>query len=373
VTDAGRQEFWAGLALAAGGITFAVFAPIWGILADRYGRKSMVCRAMFGGALAILLISFSRTVPQLLMGRVFQGIFSGTLAASIALVASVVPMRHSGFALGMMQAAVFIGNAAGPLIGGITSDAFGYRVSFRIGALLAFSGGLLTLLGTMEKFTPPKSDHVGAGIPGFRALFLLPGFMLGVLVLFSVRFSNSISNPSFPLIVTELLGSPENLNSITGSIIGTAAIAAAVAAAVLGHAGDRFGRKRVLFGCCLVACAASVGHYFVNSIALLFVLRILFGFSVAGMLPAANSMIHEVIDSRAIGKAYGLATSLSMLGGAAGPAIGGGLAMQAGLRVPFLVTGAAQLLLIVLLSRYFSRVKAPGPARNRRERIDDDQ
>lgn len=41
------------------------------------------------------------------------------------------------------------------------------------------------------------------------------------------------------------------------------------------------------------------------------------------------------------GKAYGLATSLSMLGSAIGPTVGGTLAMQAGLRVPFLVTGTA--------------------------------
>lgn len=358
VTDPGKQAFWAGVVMASGGVTFALFAPVWGILADRYGRKAMVCRAMFGGTLAILLLSFSQNVTQLALGRVFQGVFSGTIAASITLVASATPRRHSGFALGMMQAAVFIGNAAGPFVGGLAADTFGYRISFRIGAMMTLIGGLLTLFGTKENFTPKTSnqnhDHPTIG---FRKLMLLPGFLMGALVLFSVRFSNSLSNPSFPLIVEDLIDSLHRLNSITGSIIGTAAVAGAIAAAVLGHLGDRVGRKRVLIGCCITACAASLGTYAVQRVPTLFVLRILFGFSVAGMLPAANAMIHDVIDHRAMGKAYGLATALSMLGTAAGPIIGGWMGMQMGLRIPFLATAFAQIVLILMLMRFVRGTK----------------
>ncbi len=73
--------------------------------------------------------------------------------------------------------------------------------------------------------------------------------------------------------------------------------------------------------------------------------RVLFGLAVAGMLPAANAMIHQIIDRRSIGKAYGLATSLSMTGAALGPLSGGILARGAGLRTPFLATAVLQLLL----------------------------
>lgn len=348
VEDSGAQAFWAGIVLASGGLTFAIFAPVWGILADRYGRKSMVCRAMFGASVAVFLMSYARTVPQMIMFRVVQGAFSGTLAASIALVAGVVPLRRSGLTLGMMQAAVFIGNALGPFVGGIAADIFGYRFSFRVGALLTLLGGLLILFGTQERFTRPDRK-AAAEIPGFGKILLLPGFMISVGVLLGVRLSNTISNPSFPLIVRDIIESMRNLNSVTGSIIGVAAIAAAAAAALLGHVGDRLGRRPVLVGCCLVACASSVGHYFAQSIPTLFAVRILFGFSVAGMLPAANATIHEVVDPRSIGKAFGLATSLSMLGTAIGPTVGGFLAMRAGLRVPFLVTAAAQLCLAGLI------------------------
>lgn len=93
VSEGGAQAFWAGIVLASGAVAYAVFAPVWGIVADRIGRKAMVCRAMFGAAAAVLLMSFATTVPQMILFRVIQGIFSGTLAASIALVASVTPLN----------------------------------------------------------------------------------------------------------------------------------------------------------------------------------------------------------------------------------------------------------------------------------------
>jgi len=361
VREGGRQAFWAGLVIAAGGLMFALFAPLWGVLADRHGRKPMVCRAMFGAAVSVLLMSFARTVPHLVMFRMVQGAFSGTFAASIALVASVVPRRRSGLALGMMQAAVFVGHALGPLIGGVMADMVGYRASFRLGACLTLLGGLLVQLGTTEHFTPPARG-LSVDRPGFLAIVQAPGFLISVLVLLFVRLSNSIANPSFPLVVREVVETPTRLNSVTGVIIGAAALAAALAAAWLGHLGDRFGRKRVLLACCAGAVLAALGHYVARTIPALFAARLAFGFSVAGMMPAANAMIHEHVDPRSIGKAYGLATSISMLGLAIGPTLGGTLALHAGVRAPFLVTAAAHLGLagIILWVLRKERVPAGG-------------
>ena len=348
VPDAGDQAFWAGLVLSAAGLTFALSAPFWGIAADRYGRKLMVCRAMFGGTAVLLLMSYVQTVGQLLVCRLLQGAFTGTMAASVALVASVVPRKRSGLTLGMMQTAVFIGTTVGPFFGGLMADSFGYRASFRMGALLCLAGGLLVYFGTREDFSSPAAGKEGK-TSGFLSIFMLKGFFLAVLVMFAVRFNNTMINPSFPLIVRDILPSAEKINSITGSVMASAALAGAFSAALVGYVGDQYGHRRVLFGCCLLAAAASAGHFWAMSINQLFAARVLFGLAVAGMLPAANAMIHGIIDHNSLGKAYGLATSLSMLGTAAGPFAGGYLASSAGLRMPFLVTAGTQLALGVLI------------------------
>jgi DHA1 family multidrug resistance protein-like MFS transporter len=348
VADAGEQALWAGIVLASAGVTFVLFAPFWGMLADRHGRKPMVCRAMFGGAAVLLLMSWVRSLGQLVACRLLQGAFTGTAAASVALVASVVPRERSGFALGMMQTAVFLGSTLGPLFGGVMADTLGYRAAFRGGALLCLLGGLLVGCCAREDFRPAGSKP-RAEQATFGAILASRGFLPAVTIMFGVQFGNTLINPSFPLIVAEILPGAGNLNSVTGAIVAGSALAGAVSAAVLGHAGDRFGHRRVLIGACCMAVPAAAGHYWAHSLGLLVAARLLFGLAVASMLPAANAMIHAIIDQGALGRAYGLATSFSMVGVALGPFMGGCLARHAGLRVPFLITAAVQSALCLLI------------------------
>ena len=348
ITNKADQVFWSGIVMSATGVTLALFAPIWGILADRYGRKAMVVRSMIGGTLVMILVSYVQTVHELVICRLVQGMLTGTVTASIALVASVVPAKRGSFALGMMHAAVMIGVCVGPYVGGVVADAYGYRVAFRIGALIIFAGGMVVLFGARENFIPPQ-EEAGATRSAFRSVFVAPGFLAAVFVLFSVRFSNSIARPSFPLIVKDILGSEDRLNTITGSIIAVAALSGATAAALLGHFGDRLGHKRILICCAIGGAAASMATYYANSLPAMYVVRIGFGFAVAGMLPAANAIIHRAIRGDHLGKAYGMATSLSMAGFAFGPLLGGWVGGSFGLRVPFAVTGACQVVVAVVV------------------------
>jgi len=112
--------------------------------------------------------------------------------------------------------------------------------------------------------------------------------------------------------------------------------------------GDQWGHRNVLVTCSLGIAGASVGHAVSANLGHLVIARIFFGLAVAGTLPAANALIHRMTDQRHIGKAYGLATSLSMAGFALGPLAGGYLAKVMGLRGPFLVTALAQLCVCLL-------------------------
>jgi len=182
---------------------------------------------------------------------------------------------------------------------------------------------------------------------------------LAVAILFMIRFSGSVANPSFPLIIEQIRGTRVNLNSVTGSIIASAALAGAVSAGLLGYFGDRWGHRRVLLTCSLASAAVALAHVMVWSIPTLLVIRIVFGFSVAGMIPAANVLIRQGIHQRDIGKAYGAAAALSMSALAAGPFLGGLLGKTVGLRVPFIVN-AAGLLVVAVLTRLLVRSEYRG-------------
>jgi len=141
ITDPRLVPIWAGLLATAGGVTMIGAAPLWGMIADRYGRKPMVQRSMFGGAVILGLMGLVHNVNQLLILRLLQGAVTGTIAASVALVSSVTPKRRMGYSLGLMQMAVFTGASVGPWLGGAMADHFGYRAPFAVTAALLFAGG----------------------------------------------------------------------------------------------------------------------------------------------------------------------------------------------------------------------------------------
>ena len=342
-----EQARWAGYVMSGAGLTLAVFALPWGMLADRYGRKAMVVRAMVGGTIVLNLMASVETVQQLIVCRLLQGALTGTVAASVALVASVVPSRRSGFALGMMQSAVMIGMALGPFLGGIAADHFGYRTTFRLGSLIVLCGSMVTYFGIKEDFSPPARDEHAVRL-GFRELVTTGGFLGGVFVLFSSRFSHTVAMPSFPLIVEELLGTRENLNSVTGSMVGCSAVGAAVSAAVLGFCADSWGPRRILVACCLGGAVTALVHAVVQTVPQMYVLRVLHALAIAGMMPAGNAIIRRFTDRENVGKAFGVATALSTGGLALGPWVGGEMASEWGLRTPFVVQSAALVGVAVL-------------------------
>ncbi len=95
--------FYAGIAVASSSLTSALMAPIWGSLADRYGRKPMMLRASIAMTMTMGGIAFVPSVFWLLLLRLLNGVFSGFVPNSTALIASQVPKNQSGYALGTLS------------------------------------------------------------------------------------------------------------------------------------------------------------------------------------------------------------------------------------------------------------------------------
>ncbi len=130
VTDPVALKMWVALFAASAPLAFAVFSPIWGALADRFGRKPMLIRAYFGGALVLSLMGVVDHAESLIALRILQGALTGTITATQTMVSVGTPRHRTGFALGTLSAAVFSGTMAGAATGGIIAEAFGYRMAF---------------------------------------------------------------------------------------------------------------------------------------------------------------------------------------------------------------------------------------------------
>src|ERR1700749_1910301 len=121
---------WAGVAYGATFFTAALTAPLWGRLADRYGRKLMLIRASLGMAVAMSLIGMAHNVYELVGLRLLAGLLGGYSSGSAILVASQTPKSRSGWALGILASGIMAGSLVGPLIGGLLPPLIGIRNTF---------------------------------------------------------------------------------------------------------------------------------------------------------------------------------------------------------------------------------------------------
>ena len=353
VRDLGVSErmvpVWSGLLITGAGLTQSIMGPVWGYVADRYGRKPMVQRAMFGGAVVLTLMGFVTSVHQLLALRVLQGAVTGTVPASIALISSVVPQARLGFSLGLIQMAVFSGGSIGPYLGGIVADHFGYRVPFGVTGALLFTGGILVLLGARERFVRPDPREQASSAP-WRQILRARGLMMLLAVFFLMNLSSSLVAPIFPLFVEEIVGGAERAATETGLLLAITGIAAAFAAVMTGRLSDRLGYKNMLVAATAFAGLIGIPHAAAHTLWQLALLRLLFGLAAGGMIPAMNAMVAQIIPRDRLGQAYGFTTTASALGFATGPAIGGWAAAILGYRVPFVIMGV-MLLALALVQR----------------------
>src|SRR5690606_28151164 len=143
VRGGGSLVFWVSAVFSVQAVSMMFAAPIWGAVADRYGRKLMVVRSLIGGAVIILLMGFARSAEELTLLRLIQGLITGVMSASSSLVASVTPRERLGYAMGLMQTANWAGVSVGPMIGGVLEFFFGYRIAFVVTAALLLLGGVL--------------------------------------------------------------------------------------------------------------------------------------------------------------------------------------------------------------------------------------
>ncbi|MGD8463332.1 MAG: MFS transporter [Anaerolineae bacterium] len=344
ITDLHEVELWSGLLFAAQAVTMAIFAPIWGSVADRYGRKLMVQRAMFGGAFVLAAMGFVQNVQQLAILRLIQGMLTGTVPAATTLVASSTPRERSGYALGLLQTAVWTGASIGPLLGGLVADTWGYRAAFWVTGLLLFVAGLTVWRFVQEDFTPPtrqKDDPEDGFWYGLKLVVKSKGLRSLFSVRILVRLGVRTLGPILPLFVQSLIPNSTRVASIAGLVSGVSAATSAIGAVTLGRASDRLGYRRVLLVCALLAAVIYIPQFFVTNPWQLVILQGALGVVMSGVLASTSALLATLAPEGHQGAVYGIDTSVVSTANAIGPMLGASIAAALGLRAPFILAAAA--------------------------------
>lgn len=145
---------WSGIAFSATFFGTAITAPLWGRLADRYGRKPMLTRAAVGMAIVMSLIGLAQNVTELVGLRLLAGLIGGYASASTVMIGTQTPPDRAGWALGILSTGALAGNLIGPLIGGLLPPLIGIRGTFFFGGGIIAVAALLTIFVVREDFQP---------------------------------------------------------------------------------------------------------------------------------------------------------------------------------------------------------------------------
>jgi DHA1 family tetracycline resistance protein-like MFS transporter len=153
--DDGHAAQITGVFGAAWALMQLIFAPLFGALSDRFGRRPVLIVSMFGLALDYLIMALAPNIAWLFVGRVISGITSASGSAAGAYVADVSTPQNRARNFGRFMAAANAGIVLGPALGGFVGQV-DPRAPFWVAAALAFVNGLYGLFVVPESLSKER-------------------------------------------------------------------------------------------------------------------------------------------------------------------------------------------------------------------------
>ncbi|BCP58090.1 MFS transporter [Streptococcus parasuis] len=325
----GLVEYYAGLAVSTNALAAALMAPIWGSLADRYGRKPMMVRAAFAMIFTMGGMAFVPNVFWLLVLRVLNGVFTGYIPNATALIASQVPKDKTGYALGTLSTGAVAGNLIGPTLGGVLAEIFGVHTVFLLVGLLYAIVVLLTVLYIREDFVPiKKSDAMP--VKDLFAQIKDRQMMVGLFVTSMIIIAAAQAVVPILTLYVRHLGQTDNLLFVAGFIISLPGMASLVTSGYLGKLGDRIGNHLLLLMALTYSLLINVFCVFAQNPFQLGLLRFLYGFGTGALLPSINSLLTKLTPKEGISRIFSYNQLFNNLGTVVGPMMGSAVAAHMG-------------------------------------------
>lgn len=352
-----EAALWAGIATALGGVGSFVSGPIWGMLGDRYGRKPMLIRACFGGAIGLTLFGFATNIWQVVAIRTFIGIMAGAPAAAMALIAAGTPAKRLPKALGQFQGATLGGIAIGPVVAAVFIAAWGYQTTFIVAGILMFSGALVTVFMIKE----PKqalAAKPGAGTQGLRTVLKSPLAWSALMLVLVLSFAAPMVQPVLPPYVISILPADANGTVIIGWLFFGMSAASAIAAVYAGKLISKAGHQRMLLISAIGVAVMLVPMAFVNTVWALSIFAILMMLFQGLLTTSAVSLLPTVVTAAALSSMFGLYQSVQALSGQLGPALGGVVAVNLSYQAVFVIAALALTVLGIPMFLVFKRIAA---------------
>lgn len=333
-----------GMLMAVFGIMQFLFAPMWGSLSDRYGRKRLLVVGVLGNVVSNLIFGMATNLGMMFLSRILAGIFSSaTFPTAMAYISDNTDERSRGGGMGIIGAAMGVGMVLGPGVGGWLGGQ-NLSIPFFLAAGLSLLASLLIVFLLPESL-PVEKRQVGGKLRGpqlglmWHSLFGPLGFLL--LLAFMVNYALANFEGIFGLYAKHRYAyGPEQVGSIL-TVIGL--ISALIQGFLTGPATRRLGEERVI-KLSLFASGLGFGLMLLAGSYPMVLLTVSFFILSNTMLrPSISSLISKRAKGGQ-GAALGMSSSFESLGRVVGPLWAGTL-FDININLPY--ASAALILLAV--------------------------
>jgi DHA1 family multidrug resistance protein-like MFS transporter len=325
VTDPAAIALWSGALAAVTPLVSGLLSPLFGRLADRFGRKMMLIRSLAGFTVIIAAMGLVTSVRQLFAARLLMGLFAGFTPMAIAVASVSAPRDKASVAIARVQGAQLLSVAVGPAVGGIVASHLGFRPAFFVTAGMC----VVALVALIFLFEEARTSEAGEGRAARRSTPLreflrYPHFMSVMGMLLIAQFVDRGLSLLIPLQVAQMPGVEAAATS--GLIIAVAAVGATLSASAAARLSQIVPAGQLLLGQLLVGGAFCAAMALAESRLLLLVLRTIVALCLGGALTLSYTVGGMIVPPETRGAAFGWLALGVQIGTAASPLLNGWVA-----------------------------------------------
>lgn len=340
-----------GLIAAISAFTGVIFSIPAGILADKFGKKTMLIFSAFVFSTAPFLYILVKELWQLAVIRFYHGLATAIfMPVALAMVSEMFP-QDKGEKMGWFSTATLLGRFAAPVAGGglISILAFNAQMGFKAVYLVCALSGIMTLAVLkmpVSGGTKREKQKPGDILSSFKNSDSDKEILITSLTQAAILFAYGAFETFLPLYAIKIGLSVH----LIGIFLAAQIITLALSKPIMGRFSDRHGRKPQIFTGLLISAACMCGFSFFTSFIPLLSLSIFFGLSHSVVTSAVFPFIADLSRQGQRGSAMGVLGSIMDIGHTAGPLVSGIVAAYMGLSKSFI--SASCVLLIAAISFY---------------------
>jgi len=348
----GASGLTVGLLLMSYSLMQFFFAPMWGRLSDRIGRRPVLLISLAASAIGYTIWGFSGSLAMLFLSRIVAGFGNANLAVAQAYVADVTPEEYRAQGMGMIGAAFGLGFVLGPAIAGIASH-FGVQPN-HLGFIAAFFS-ICDLIFTALVLPEPESrkgkahNIFASGVDYYFRTLTNQKFALSLFIMFISTFAFANMETTLVLLTNQYY----NFTMVQNSYLftGLGLVMVVIQGGLIRQLGKKYPDAPLISaGTALITIGLLLIPVTHNLVVLCIGLIILATGSGINN-PSNSSLLSKLCPREETGGVMGIGQSMMTLGRILGPVAGGYLFDTMGATSPYLLGGACMLTACVLSFR----------------------